>query len=112
MPGKVNPTQAEALIQGCLKVIGNDYTVTMGGFYGGQLDLNTAKPLVVHCLLESITILSNSMNSFTDRCLVGITANREHIVTLVEKSLLLVTALTPRYGYDKTEKLAHQAFKE
>lgn len=112
MPGKVNPTQAEALIQGCLKVIGNDYTVTMGGFYGGQLDLNTAKPLVVHCLLESITILSNSMNSFTDRCLVGITANREHIATLVEKSLLLVTALTPSIGYDKAVKLAQQAFKE
>ncbi|MFQ6123576.1 MAG: class II fumarate hydratase [Candidatus Heimdallarchaeota archaeon] len=112
MPGKVNPTQAEALIQCCLKVIGNDYTMTMCGFYGGQLDLNTAKPLMIYCLLESIIILSHSMNSFTDRCLVGITANREHITTVVEKSLQLITALTPHIGYDNAVNLVQQAIKE
>ncbi len=112
MPGKINPTQAEALIQACLRVIGNDHVISMGGFFGGQIDLNTAKPLMIHAMLESITLLSNAMTSFTDRCLNGIEANTRRIEQLVEQSLMLVTALTPHIGYDKAAKLAQKAYRE
>ncbi len=112
MPGKVNPTQAEALVQVGLKVIGNDSIVSMGGFFGGQLDLNTAKPLMIYSTLESITMLSNAMRSFSEKALKGLRANRERIQALVEQSLMLATALTPYIGYDRAAKLAQKAFQE
>ncbi len=112
MPGKVNPTQVEALVQACLRVIGNDQVIAMGGFFGGQIDLNTTKPLMIYTLLESITLLSNSMKSFTEKCVEGIKANRERISFLVNQSLMLVTALTPHIGYDKAAKIAQKAYKE
>ncbi len=112
MPGKINPTQAEALVQACLRVIGNVHVIGMGGFFGGQLDLNTAKPLMIHAMLESITLLANAMTSFTEKCVIGIKANTQRITQLVDQSLMLVTALTPYIGYDKAAKIAHKAHRE
>ncbi len=112
MPGKINPTQAEMLIQVCLKVMGNDHTVAMGGFFGGQFDLNTAKPLIAYSVLESIRLLSNAMLSFNERCVRGIEPNRDRIRFLVEQSLMLATALNPYIGYDNAARIAKKAFKE
>ena len=112
MPGKINPTQAEALVQVCLKVIGNDATISMAGFYGGQLDLHTAKPLLIHVILESIKILANAMHSFADKAVHGLTVNTERINYYLEQSLMLATALTPYIGYDHASKLALQAYNE
>jgi fumarate hydratase class II len=108
MPGKVNPTQAEALIMVCAKVMGNSLTVTLGGA-GGQLQLNACKPMIIDALLQSIRLLSDGCDSFTRHCVLGITAETNHIAELVERSLMLVTALAPHIGYDKAAKIARAA---
>ncbi|MHA1910776.1 MAG: class II fumarate hydratase, partial [Candidatus Kariarchaeaceae archaeon] len=112
MPGKINPTQSEAMVQAGLMVMGNDHVVSLGGLYGGQLNLNTAKPIIIHSLLQSISILSNAMRSFTEKSVIGIKVNEDRIASLVEQSLMLATALTPYIGYDEASKLAKKAFEE
>lgn len=111
MPGKINPTQCEMLTQVGAQVIGNDATVTIGGL-GSFMELNVMKPVIISNILESIEILSNGMRSFTDHAVVGLKADEERINELVEKSLMLVTALTSQLGYDKAAKLAKQAYVE
>ncbi len=111
MPGKVNPTQAEALTMVCAQVVGNHVAVTVGGLQG-HLELNVFKPLIAHNVLQSIRLLADAARSFTDNCVAGIEANREHIRRLVEQSLMLVTALAPRIGYDNAAKVAKKAHAE
>ncbi|MEJ2294220.1 MAG: class II fumarate hydratase [Candidatus Lokiarchaeota archaeon] len=111
MPGKINPTQSEALIQVCLQVIGNNATITAGEFYGSVLDLNVCKPLIITNLLESIEILSNAINSFKKNCLKGIQVNKDQIKEQLERLLMLVTNLTPIIGYDKCSEIAINAYK-
>ena len=112
MPGKINPTQSEALIQVCLQVIGNDSIVTSGEMYGSILDLNMSKPLMIVNVLESIDILIGGINSFVGNCLVGIKVNAEQIDSNLEQMLMLVTNLTPIIGYDKCSEIAQRAYKE
>jgi fumarate hydratase class II len=111
MPGKINPTQSEALIQVCLQVIGNDTAITAGELYGSILDLNVCKPLMIVNLLESIEILSNGINSFIENCLKSLTANQKVINTQLERLLMIVTNLTPIIGYDKCSAIALKAYK-
>jgi len=111
MPGKVNPTQCEALTMVCCQVMGNDVALTMGGA-SGHFELNTYKPLIAHNLLQSIRLLADACKSFDEHCVKGLHANREHIVQLVANSLMLVTALAPHIGYDRCAKIAHKAHKE
>ena len=111
MPGKVNPTQAEALTMVCAQVFGNDVACGIGGM-NGHLQLNVFKPVIIHNVLESIRLLADAARSFTDRCVVGIEVNRERVAELVEKSLMLVTALNPVIGYDNAAKVAKKAFAE
>ncbi len=108
MPGKVNPTQIEALTMVCAQVMGNHTSITFGGAQG-QFELNTFKPVIAYNLLQSITLLSDAMMSFTDHCLVGIEPNYDRIEENVKRSLMLVTALTPEIGYDKASKIAQAA---
>ena len=112
MPGKVNPTQSEALIQVCLKVIGNDSIISFSEAYGSILDLNVCKPLMIFNLLDSLEIISNSINSFIDHCLLEIKANKDQISSQLENLLMLVTNLTPFIGYDKCAAIAIKAFDE
>jgi len=112
MPGKINPTQSEALIQVCLQVIGNDYVVTSGEMYGSILDLNMSKPLMIVNVLESIDILIGGIKSFIGNCLVDLKANVEQIDSNLEQMLMLVTNLTPIIGYDKCSEIAQRAYKE
>jgi fumarate hydratase class II len=109
MPGKVNPTQAEALTMVCAQVLGNDVAVNCGGM-NGHLQLNVFKPVMIHNVLESSRLLGDSARSFTDRCIAGIEPNRERIRELVERTLMLVTALNPVIGYDNAAKVAKTAF--
>lgn len=110
MPGKVNPTQAEALTMVAARVIGNDATIAFAGSQG-HFELNVYKPVIIHSLLESITLLADAMTSFRENCLEGLKANRETMARNVSRSLMLVTALNPLIGYDqaaKVAKLAHE----
>jgi len=111
MPGKVNPTQCEALMQVCLQIIGNDATITAGEFYGSILDLNVCKPLIISNLLESIEILSNAINSFIENCLKGIEVNEKKINSQLDRLLMVVTNLTPIIGYDKCSEIALKAYE-
>ena len=111
MPGKVNPTQCEAVTMLCAQVMGNHVAVTVGGS-NGHFELNVFKPLIIHNVLQSLRLLSDGMNSFTERCVDGITANEERIVKLRDESLMLVTALNPHIGYDNAAKIAKKAHKE
>ncbi|MBA4141527.1 MAG: class II fumarate hydratase [Nitrosospira sp.] len=111
MPGKVNPTQSEAVIMLCCQVMGNDVAINMGGAMG-NFELNVTKPLIIHNFLQSVRLLSDGMTSFNDNCAVGITANVEHIEKLTRNSLMLVTALTPHIGYDKAAEIARKAHCE
>lgn len=111
MPGKVNPTQAEAMTMVAAQVMGNHVAVTIGGA-GGQLELNVFKPMIIHNVLQSIRLLGDAARSFADKCVRDIMPNRERIQELVEKSLMLVTALTPIIGYDKAAMVAKKAFDE
>ena len=108
MPGKVNPTQVEALTMVCLRVLGNNTAMTMAGTQG-QFQLNVYKPLIIHLMLESMTLLADALNSFRKHCLVGITANSAQLARSVERSLMLVTALTPRIGYEQAARVAKYA---
>jgi fumarate hydratase class II len=111
MPGKVNPTQAEALTMVAAQVMGNHVTITIAGSQG-HLELNVFKPVIIYNLLQSIRLLADASRSFADRCVVGIEANRERIAELLHRSLMLVTALTPHIGYDKAAEIAKKAHRE
>ena len=112
MPGKVNPTQCESLMQVCAQVIGNDLAVTIGGSASSHFELNVAKPLIAHNNLSSIALLSDSLESFTKNCVVGIEPNMERIDALMRSSLMLVTSLVPKIGYDKAAKISKKAHAE
>jgi fumarate hydratase class II len=110
MPGKVNPTQCEALAMVAAQVMGNHTAITFGGA-SGHLQLNTFKPLLAHNLLQSIRLLGDACRSFADRCVAGLRADRARIEGLLERSLMLVTALAPRIGYDDAARIAKHAFE-
>jgi fumarate hydratase class II len=110
MPGKVNPTQCEALTMVCAQVIGNHTTVTVAGAQG-HLELNVFKPVIAHNVLQSIRLIADAARSFTDRCIVGIEPNIARISELMEHSLMLVTALAPHIGYDKAARIAKSALE-
>ena len=110
MPGKVNPTQCEALSMACAQVMGNHTTVTLAGMQG-HLELNVFKPVIAYNVLTSIRLMGDAALSFTDRCVVGIEPNLARITELLERSLMLVTALAPHIGYDKAAKIAHAAWQ-
>ena len=110
MPGKVNPTQCEAITMVCCQVMGNQTVIGMAGTQG-HFELNVYKPVMANAMLQSIRILSDACISFADRCVVGITANEDNIKTLMERSLMLVTALAPTIGYDKATEIAKTAHK-
>ena len=112
MPGKVNPTQSEALIQVCLQVIGYDSIISFGEAYGSILDLNVCKPIMIVNLLNSIEILLGGINSFVDLCLRDLKVNRKHIEKQLEQMIMIVTRLSPIIGYDKCSEIAQKAFKE
>ncbi|MFX1426050.1 MAG: class II fumarate hydratase [Promethearchaeota archaeon] len=112
MPGKINPTQSEALIQVCLKAIGNDSIITFSEAYGSILDLNVCKPLMIFSLLDSIEVISNSINSFIDHCLLDIKVNKEQIESQLDNLLMLVSNLIPIIGYDKCSAIAIKAYDE
>ena len=111
MPGKVNPTQAEAITMVCAQVIGNDVAITTGGL-SGQFELNVFKPMMIANFLSSGKLLGDACRSFNDNCVAGIQPNHERIKHNLENSLMLVTALNPHIGYDKAAKIAKKAHKE
>ena len=108
MPGKVNPTQCEALTMLCCQVMGNDVAIGIGGA-SGNFELNVYKPLIAHNFLQSVRLLADGMTSFEAHCVLGIEAKRERIAELLERSLMLVTALTPHIGYDRAAEIAKRA---
>ena len=110
MPGKVNPTQSEAVTMVCVKVIGNHNGITMAGSHG-HFELNVFKPLIIHNILQSIEIMSDSSKTFALYCVRGIKADKKRIKYLLDNSLMLVTALTPKIGYDNAAKIAKDAHK-
>jgi fumarate hydratase class II len=111
MPGKVNPTQAEALTMLCCQVFGNDVAITLGGAQG-NFELNVFKPMIAHNFLQSARLLADGMRSFDEHCARGIEPNRARIGQLMEQSLMLVTALAPHIGYDRAAQIAKHAQKE
>ena len=111
MPGKVNPTQAEALKMVCAQVIGNDLSVTIGGS-GGQFELNTFKPLIAANILQSARLLGDACLSFSNNCIAGMKPSHERINTHLDNSLMLITALTPHIGYDNCAKIVRKAFND
>nr|WP_312988160.1 class II fumarate hydratase [Comamonas koreensis] len=111
MPGKVNPTQCEAMTMLCAQVFGNDAAINVGGA-SGNFELNVFRPMVAHNFLQSVRLLADGMVSFNDHCAVGIEPNRERITELVSRSLMLVTALNTHIGYDKAAYIAKKAHKE
>ncbi|MBT7864567.1 MAG: class II fumarate hydratase [Gemmatimonadetes bacterium] len=111
MPGKVNPTQCEALTMLCVQVMGNDTAVGIAGSQG-NFELNVYKPVIIHNVLHSIRLLADGCRSFDENCAVGIAANRERIDQLMRQSLMLVTALNPHIGYDNAAKVAKKAYAE
>lgn len=111
MPGKVNPTQCEAVLMVCTQVVGNDLTIAFAAG-AGNFELNAQKPVIIHNLLQSIRLLSDVCRSFSTNCIIGIKPNKKRISENLEKSLMLVTALVPYIGYDKAAKLAQQAYRE
>jgi fumarate hydratase, class II len=110
MPGKVNPTQSEAVTMVCVKVIGNHNGITMAGSHG-HFELNVFKPLIIHNILQSIEIMADSAKTFALYCIKGIKADKKRIKYLLDNSLMLVTALAPKIGYDKAAKVAKDAHK-
>ena len=111
MPGKVNPTQSEALTMLCAQVFGNDVAINFGGA-SGNFELNVFRPMIAHNVLQSIRLLADGAQSFNDHCAVGIEPNHERIETLLNESLMLVTALNPHIGYDKAAQIAKKAHKD
>jgi fumarate hydratase, class II len=111
MPGKVNPTQSEAVTMLCCQVFGNDVAVNFGGA-SGNFELNVFRPMIAHNVLQSVRLLADGAQSFNDNCAVGIEPNGKRIESLLNESLMLVTALNPHIGYDKAAKIAKKAHKE
>ncbi len=111
MPGKVNPTQCEALTMVCAQVLGNDVAVNIGGA-SGNFELNVFKPLIIHNVLHSLRLLGDASRNFREFCAEGITANNDRIATFLHDSLMLVTALNPHIGYDNAAKIAKKAFHD
>jgi fumarate hydratase class II len=111
MPGKVNPTQCEAVTMVAIQVMGNDAAIGFAGSQG-HFELNVFKPVLIHNLLESTRLLSDAMDSFRENCVAGIVPNREQIARHVNNSLMLVTALNPIIGYDAAAKVAKTAFEQ
>jgi len=111
MPGKVNPTQCEALTMACAQVFGNDVAINFGGA-SGNFELNVYKPLIIHNFLQSVRLLADSCVSFDEHCVAGIEVNRERVRQLLDNSLMLVTALNPHIGYDKSAQIAKKAHRE
>lgn len=111
MPGKVNPTQCEALTMACVQVMGNDVAVSLGGA-SGNFQLNVFRPVLIHNFLQSVRLLADGMDSFEHHCVRGIEPNRARITELVERSLMLVTALNPHIGYDRAAEIAKKAHAE
>lgn len=111
MPGKVNPTQCEAMTMVCVQVIGNDTAIALAGSQG-NFELNVFKPVIIHNLLHSVRLLSDACAAFTDHLVVGLEPNRNHIAKLLGRSLMLATALTPRIGYDRAAEVAKIAHAE
>ena len=111
MPGKVNPTQSEALTMISAQVMGNHTTISVAGS-NGHLELNVFKPVMIYNLLQSIRLLADGCRCFTDKCITGITANEERIAKLRDESLMLVTALNPHIGYDNASKIAQKAYQD
>ena len=111
MPGKVNPTQCEALTMLAAQVLGNDVAINVGGA-SGNFELNVFRPMVAHNFLQSVRLLADGMQSFNDHCALGLEPNRARIAELVERSLMLVTALNPHIGYDKAAQIAKKAHQE
>jgi fumarate hydratase class II len=109
MPGKVNPVIPESLIQVCAQVIGNDSAITLSGL-SGNFELNVMMPLIAYNLLQSIHLLSNAVNNFSKKCIQGLKADQKHCKEMVEKSLALATALTPKMGYEEAARIAKKAF--
>ena len=110
MPGKVNPTQSEALTMVCTRVFGNQTTIMTAGSQG-HFELNVYKPVLAYCMLQSVRLLADAARSFADNCVVGIEANEARIDELMQRSLMLVTALSPKIGYDKAAQVAKAALK-
>jgi fumarate hydratase class II len=111
MPGKVNPTQCEALTMVCAQVMGNHVSITIAGSQG-HFELNVFKPVIICNLLQSIRLIADAARSFTDNCVSGITVNENRVKELLERSLMLVTALAPKIGYDKAAYIAKTAHKK
>ena len=111
MPGKVNPTQCEALTMVCAQVMGNHVTTTIAGA-SGHLELNVYKPVIIYDVLQSIRLLADAARSFADNCVIGIEADVERIDQLLHQSLMLVTALNPRIGYENAARVAKKAYAE
>jgi fumarate hydratase, class II len=111
MPGKVNPTQCEAMTMVCAQVMGNNVTVTVAGSHG-HLELNVFKPVIIYNVLQSMKLIADASHAFTDNCVVGIEANTTRITQLLNESLMLVTALNPHIGYDNAAKIAKKAHAE
>jgi fumarate hydratase class II len=110
MPGKVNPTQCEALTQVCVQVFGNNAAVTFAGSQG-HFELNVFNPVMAHNFLESVRLVADASVSFTDKCVIGIEPRLDNIKASLERSLMLVTALAPKIGYDKAAEIAKTAHK-
>jgi len=110
MPGKVNPTQAEAVLMACAQVFGNDTTITFAGA-SGNFELNVMKPVLAYNILQSIEILANSVDSYTEKCVVGIAPNTVRLENVLSQNLMLVTALAPNIGYDLAAEIAKNALK-
>ncbi|MCB1936294.1 MAG: class II fumarate hydratase [Nitrosomonas sp.] len=111
MPGKVNPTQSEAMTMLCCQVMGNDVAINMGGSMG-NFELNVMKPMIIHNFLHSVRLLADGITSFNTNCAIGIEANHARIDALMHNSLMLVTALNPHIGYDKAAEIAKKAHRE
>jgi fumarate hydratase class II len=110
MPGKVNPTQCEALTMVCVQVFGNQTSITFAGSQG-HFELNVYNPVMAYNFLQSVQLLGDAAVSFTDNCVVGIEAREQNIAAALERSLMLVTALAPKIGYDNAAKIAKTAHK-
>src|SRR5690606_23221575 len=111
MPGKVNPTQCEALTMICAQVMGNDVAINIGGA-SGNFELNVFKPLIIHNFLQSTRLITDGCHSFTEFCVKGIEVNQKKIQEHLNNSLMLVTALNPHIGYDKAAMIAKKAYTE
>jgi fumarate hydratase class II len=111
MPGKVNPVIPESLVQVCAQVIGNDAAITLGGL-SGNFELNVMMPVIAYNLIQSIQLLANAVHNFSRRCVEGLEADRERCQEMIEKSLALATALTPKLGYDEAARLSKRAYNQ